>query len=60
APFLPRLTTFSPVVNTAENIAILRRIWFNRMQMYQNGKTLKRKKMLCTFDDSFRFNVLFS
>lgn len=46
--------------NTAENIAILRRICFNRMKMYQNGKTLKRKKMLCTFDDSFRFNVLFS
>lgn len=45
--------------NTAENIAILRRICFNRMKMYKNGKTLKRKKMLCTFDDFFRFNVLF-
>ncbi len=44
---------------TAENMAILRRIAFNRMKMFDNSR-LKTKKMKCAFDDNFRYKVLFS
>ncbi len=43
----------------AENMAILRRIAFNRMKMFDNSR-LKTKKMKCAFDDDFRYQVLFT
>ena len=46
--------------NTAENLAIIRRIVYNRLKMLSNGQPLKLGRYGCTFDRDFRFKILFS
>ena len=46
--------------NTAENLAIIRRIVYNRIKMLSNGQPLRLGRYGCTFDRDFRFKILFS
>ena len=46
--------------NTAENLAIMRRIVYNRIKMLSNGQPLRLGRYGCTFDRDFRFKILFS
>ena len=46
--------------NTAENLAIIRRIVYNRIKMLSNGQPLRLGRCGCTFDRDFRFKILFS
>ena len=46
--------------NTAENLAIIRRIVYNRIKMLSNGQPLRLGRCGCTFDRDFRYKILFS
>ena len=46
--------------NTAENLAIIRRIVYNRIKMLSNGQPLRLGRYGCTFDRDFRLKILFS
>lgn len=51
-----------PVIerNTAENLAIIRRIIYNRIKMLSEMDTLSMGKRACIYDDAFRAKILFS
>ncbi len=46
--------------NKAENLAIIRRIVYNRIKMMSDMDTLSMGKRACIYDDSFRAKILFS
>lgn len=52
----------SPVIerNTAENLAIIRRIIYNRIKMQPDYDTLSFGRRGCMYDDDFRAKILFS
>jgi len=52
----------SPVIerNTAENLAIIRRIIYNRIKMQPDYDTLSFGRRGCMYDDDFRARILFS
>lgn len=52
----------SPVTerNTAENLAIVRRIIYNRIKMQPDYDTLSFGRRACMYDDDFRARILFS
>ena len=51
-----------PVVeyNTAENLAIVRRIAYNRIKMLSGRESLSFGLRSCCYDDGFRKRILFS
>ena len=46
--------------NAAENLAIIRRIVYNRIKMLSKMDTLSMGKRACIYDDNFRAQILFS
>ena len=46
--------------NAAENLAIIRRILYNRIKMLSKLETLSMGKRACMYDDEFRAKILFS
>ena len=46
--------------NAAENLAIIRRIVYNRIKMLSRLETLSMGKRACIYDDDFRAKILFS
>mgnify|MGYP003292536199 CR=1 FL=1 len=47
--------------NTAENMAIIRRIIYNRIKMQLSPKQqLQFEKRSCMYDDDYRLKILFS
>ena len=46
--------------NAAENLAIIRRIVYNRIKMLSQMDTLNMGKRACIYDDDFRAQILFS
>lgn len=46
--------------NTAENLAIVRRIIYNRIKMQPDYDTLAWGRRSCMYDDDFRTKILFS
>ena len=46
--------------NAAENLAIIRRIVYNRIKMLSKVDTLSMGKRACIYDDEFRAQILFS
>ena len=46
--------------NTAENLAIVRRIIYNRIKMQPDYDTLAWGRRSCMYDDDFRAKILFS
>lgn len=52
----------SPVIerNTAENLATVRRIIYNRIKMQPDYDTLSFGRRSCMYDDDFRAKILLS
>jgi len=46
--------------NVAENLAIIRRIIYNRLKMLSKDKPFRLSKRFCAYDDDFRLKILFS
>ena len=46
--------------DTAENLAIIRRIVYNRIKMLSKMDTLSMGKRACKYDEKFRVQILFS
>ena len=47
-------------IKMSENLAIIRRIVYNRIKMLSNGQPLRLGRHGCTLDRDFRFKILFS
>ena len=44
----------------SENLAIIRRIIYNRLKMLSKDKPFRLSKRFCAYDDDFRLKILFS
>ena len=44
----------------SENLAIIRRIIYNRLKMLSKDKPFRLSKCFCFYDDDFRLKILFS